>query len=81
MASRITMLVITRAPEFSADSSGTPPPTRMARVLAKREVLTLRINPPSQGVRSSRACQLRRGASRRSARRSAATPPMTMTAI
>ena len=71
MASRITMLVITRAPELSAESSGTPPPTRMASVLAKREVLTPRISDPSQGRRSNSACQRRLGASRRSAMRAA----------
>src|SRR5882762_5844417 len=67
MASLITMLVITRAPESSAESSGTPPPTRMASVLAKREVLTPRISDPSQGMRSNRTCQRRLAAARRHA--------------
>ena len=40
---------MTRAPEASAASSGTPPPTRMASVLAKRAVSTPRTSGPSRG--------------------------------
>jgi hypothetical protein len=62
------MLVITRAPELSAANSGAPPPTRIASVLAKREVLMPRISGPAGACAATGGAS---GVSRRAAQRHA----------
>ncbi|MBS1163951.1 MAG: hypothetical protein H6R03_1847 [Burkholderiaceae bacterium] len=52
-----------------ARSIGTPPPARIASVLAKRAVFSERLSTPTTGIRSSRLCQRMRIASTPSSRR------------